>query len=280
MRPASPLSDIAVVDSHVHLYPDALAPKVTPALSAKFGNGPSFDGTVAGCIRKNKASGIAVSINLPVATKPDSVRSTNRFWSAYAPGKSASGIVSLAAFHPLVGDKTAEVENIVSLGFTGIKFHPEYQLFRFNDKSMDDVWAAMAEYGLVAYLHAGGERVFKPPYHSTPGEIATLQKRFPSLKIVAAHLGGFSMWNEAEAALAGKCGVYLDLSHTFFWMPTGQILRMIRTHGADRILFGTDAPWQDQRKVLEAFCALPLSDKERTAICRDNAGELLLRVSR
>lgn len=279
MRPEALRPDLAVIDSHVHLYPDALASKVTPALAAKFGNEPAFDGTVAGCANKNASSGIAVSINLPVATKPDSLRRTNQFWSAYTPASSTCGIVSLAAFHPLVEDKGAEVEHIASLGFTGIKFHPEYQNFRFNDKSMDDAWAAMSEFGLTAYLHAGGERVFNPPYHSTPDEIATLQKRFPSLKIVAAHLGGFSMWNESEASLVGT-SVYLDLSHTFFWAPDEQILRMIRAHGAGRILFGTDAPWQDQRKVLEAFCALPLSEKERAAICHDNAAELLMRVSR
>ena len=138
---------------------------------------------------------------------------------------------------------------------------------------MDDAWAAMSEFGLVAYLHAGGERVFKPPYRSTPSDVATLQQRFPKLKIVAAHLGGFGMWDEAEAALVGT-SVYLDLSHTFFWMPDAQILRMVKAHGAERILFGTDAPWQDQGEVLEAFLKLPLTEPERRAICHTNASTL------
>ena len=82
------------------------------------------------------------------------------------------------------------------------------------------------------------------------------------------------MWDEAEAVLAGQ-DVYLDLSHTFFWMPAGQILRIIRRHGARRILFGTDAPWQDPGEVLEAFLSLPLYESERRAICCDNACRLL-----
>ena len=277
------IPDFPVIDAHVHLYPDKIAAVVTPSLASRFGNPPAFDGTVSGCIAHGIANGITASINLPVSTKPDSVPNTNRFWSAYAPHDAQSAfkgngsvVYSLASFHPLVADKTGEVERIAAAGFTGIKFHPEYQLFDFNDKSMDDTWAAMAECGLAAYLHAGGERVFKPPYHSTPSDIALLQRRFPALKIIAAHLGGFGMWDEAFEVLAGS-SVYLDLSHTFFWMDTAQILAFIHKHGTNRILFGSDAPWQDPHDVLEAFLALPLSDSERKAVCFDNASRLLLR---
>lgn len=268
--------DFPVIDAHVHLYPDAIAQKVTPSLASRFGNPPSFDGTVEGCRAKDAASGISASVNLPVATKPDSVPHTNDFWArsnAAERGKSPA-VFSLACLHPQVADKGAEVERMAAAGFAGVKFHPEYQLFRFNDATMDDAWAAMAEFGLVAYLHAGGERVFRPPFHSTPTEIAELQRRFPRLKVAAAHLGGFGMWDESEATLVGS-QVYLDLSHTFFWLPDEQILRMIRNHGAERILFGTDAPWQDPGEVLEAFLKLPLSDAERERICYANARELM-----
>ena len=283
--------DFPVIDAHVHLYPDEIAAKVTPALAHRFGNAPSFDGTVAGCAACDAAAGIAASLNLPVATKPDSVDHTNAFWAAHAPhapraaaprapraaaphaAAPRAAVFSLAAFHPDVADKGAAVERIAAAGFTGIKLHPEYQCFRFNERRMDDAWAAMSELGVAAYLHAGGERVFNPPYHSTPAEIAELQRRFPKLTIVAAHLGGFGMWNEAEAMLVGT-DVNLDLSHTFAWMPGEQLLRMVRRHGAHRILFGTDAPWQDPRTVLESFLALPLADAERRAICHDNAARL------
>ena len=161
------------------------------------------------------------------------------------------------------------------MGFAGIKFHPEYQNFRFNDACMDGIWAAMSENGLVAYLHAGGERVFVPPFHSTPSEILELHRRFPKLKIVAAHLGGFGMWDEVEEKLVDE-DVFLDLSHTFFWMPHERIFRMIKAHGAHRILFGTDAPWQCPADILAAFLNLPLTDKEQRQICYETARHLLL----
>ena len=267
-----------VVDCHVHLYPDRIAPKVVPVLAGRFGNPPSFDGTVSGCARKDAESRISASVNLPVATKPDSVPHTNAFWAAHAPSAQSAApaprVYSLASMHPQVEDKAGEVFRIADAGFTGIKFHPEYQEFRFEDREMDDVWAAMAERGLVAWLHAGGERVFSAPYRSSPSTILDLKKRFPRLEVAAAHLGGFGMWDESEEVLAGS-EVHLDLSHTFFWMPHERILRFIKKHGARRILFGTDAPWQDPAKVLAAFLELPLSEGDRRAICCENAVRLL-----
>ena len=267
--------DFPVIDAHVHLYPDTLAPKVVPMLSERFGNAPAFDGTVVGCAANAAEAGITLSINLPVATTPDHVGHTNTFWAQYAVKKCVgeSAVISLAALHPKMPDAANEVCEIARMGFTGIKFHPEYQSFRFNDSAMDDIWAAMAESGLVAYLHAGGERVFSAPFHSSPSEILTLHQRFPKLKIAAAHLGGFGMWDEVEETLIGE-NVFLDLSHTFFWMPNEQIFRMIRMHGANRILFGSDAPWQDPAAVISEFLKLPLSEKERRAICYETASEL------
>ena len=271
----TPHPDFPVIDAHVHLYPDALAPKVVPVLSERFGNPPAFNGTIAECRANAANAGITLSINLPVATTPDHVGHTNAYWAQYAAKTKVdeSAVTSLAALHPKTPDAANEVCEIVRMGFTGIKFHPEYQNFRFNDVCMNDIWAAMEESGLVAYLHAGGERVFSAPFHSSPSEILTLHRRFPKLKIAAAHLGGFSMWDDVERTLISE-NVFLDLSHTFFWMPSEQIFRMIRMHGANRILFGTDAPWQKPSNVLSEFLKLPLTDKERRAICYETASEL------
>lgn len=268
----SPHLDFPIIDAHVHLYPDALAPKVVPMLSSRFGNNPAFDGTLSDCRAAMAASGISLSINLPVATSSDHVGHTNEYWKNYA--KATDGIASFAALHPKTPEAPNVVAEIAAAGFAGIKFHPEYQEFGFNDPLMDDIWTAMAENNLVAYLHAGGERVFEPPYRSSPSEIRTLHRRFPKLKIAAAHLGGFRMWDEVEKVLIGE-DIFLDLSHTFFWMPHERIRRIICNHGARRILFGTDAPWQEQSRILGAFTELALTESDRRAICCENAMTLL-----
>lgn len=268
--------DFPVVDSHVHLYPDAIAPKTVSFLSSKFGNAPAFDGTVASCVEHGGRCSVSLSLNLPVATSPTQVDHINSWAAAVNSGGCGNAgrkVLSLASLHPATADMHLALAGIASTGFAGVKFHPEYQKFGFNDKIMDGCWEEMSSLGLVAYLHAGGERVFEPPYRSSPSEVLKLHKRFPGLKIAAAHLGGFGMWDESEEVLCGQ-NVYLDLSHTFGWMDTAQIVRMVAKHGARRVLFGSDAPWQDPAAVIEALFSSGIGERDLKAICCGNATEL------
>lgn len=259
-----------VFDFHVHLYPDPLASKAVSHLTRCFGNPPAFDGTVTGAKKKLSETGLRCALNLPVSTKPDQVDSIN----AWAAANNRGPVFSLATVHPDTPDIPAVLAAIQAAGFKGIKLHPEYQAFTLDDPRMEPVWDACADLGLFIFLHAGGERVFKPPFHSSPTTIAALLERHPRLTLVAAHLGGFQMWDESEQVLIGK-NLTLDLSHTLFWMPDEQISRMIKNHGTDRIVFGTDGPWQDCGKVLEAFLKLPFSPEEQRKILWENAVRLL-----
>ena len=58
-------------------------------------------------------------------------------------------------------------------------------------------------------------------------------------------------------------------------MGEEQFLRIIRTVGYERFLFGTDSPWSGQQESLERFRALPLTDEEKDAILGGNAQRLL-----
>ena len=265
MQPPCP-----VFDFHVHLYPNLLAGKAVGQLAQRFGNPPAFDGTVGGMKANLAESGIRGALNLPVSTKPDQVDSIN----AWAAVNNQGPIFSLATVNPDTPDIPIVLAAAKAAGFKGVKLHPEYQDFTLDDPRVKPVWETCSELELFVFLHAGGERVFTPPFHSTPSSIAALLVRYPRLKVVAAHLGGFQMWDESEKVLIGK-NLYLDLSHTFFWMPEEQIVRMARTHGTDKILFGTDAPWQTPAKVLGAFLAQPFTEAEQQQILWDNAARLL-----
>jgi predicted TIM-barrel fold metal-dependent hydrolase len=50
-----------------------------------------------------------------------------------------------------------------------------------------------------------------------------------------------------------------------FMRDPHQLSRIIRAHGADKILFGTDSPWQDLREAVADIMslALPAADTER-----------------
>jgi uncharacterized protein len=260
----------AVFDFHTHLYPDRIAANVVSALAQRFGNPPAFDGTVSGLQRKLAETGLCGALNLPVATRPEQVDSIN----AWAAANNRAPVFSLGTVHPDTPDIRAALVAARESGLKGIKLHTEYQLFTLDEPRVQPVWELCIALGLFVFLHAGGERVFPPPYRATPTAIAALLARYPRLTVVAAHLGGFRLWDEAERELVGQ-KLILDLSHTLSWAPDEQIVRMVKAHGADRVVFGSDGPWQDCGTVLDAFLRLPFTVAEQRQILCGNAVRLL-----
>ena len=54
-----------------------------------------------------------------------------------------------------------------------------------------------------------------------------------------------------------------------------RMLKIIRKHGAERILLASDCPWESTQKMIEKLLRLDLGDAEREAIMGKNAARLL-----
>ena len=57
-------------------------------------------------------------------------------------------------------------------------------------------------------------------------------------------------------------------------MSEEQFLRMVRNHGAQRILYGTDSPWYEQSQALKDFTDTHLEEQEKRLILGENANRL------
>ena len=110
--------------------------------------------------------------------------------------------------------------------------------------------------------------------HCTPKMARKLLDDVKPEKLVLAHMGGNEMWDEVEKYLVGQ-NVYFDTGVILDRMPEEQFLRMVHMHGADRILFGTDSPWADQKKFVTLFDQMPLTEEEKMAVFSGNAKKLL-----
>ena len=84
------------------------------------------------------------------------------------------------------------------------------------------------------------------------------------------------------AALRHTAGVFLFILLVNFLLGGAvellgeeQFVRMVRAFGADRVLFGTDSPWDGQAEALARLRALPLEGEELDAILGGNALRLL-----
>ncbi len=258
-----------VFDFHVHCYPEKVAEKAIQAVGP-LGLHTYFNGTVAGLLQSMREAGIIGSLNLPLANTPENTRGVN----AWAAANNTGPVYSLGSIHPDDPHPAQTLGWIRSLGLKGVKMHPEYQRFKIGKLQYDPIWKGCVEHGLFVLTHAGRDIAFPPPPNSDPASIAALHRRHPNLKLVVAHMGSWGMWQEVEEHLIGL-PLYLDLAFTLGLMDRDQLLRIIRKHGAERVLFGTDAPWQSQKEALDYFLQLPLNDREKELILYRNAAGLL-----
>ena len=163
---------------------------------------------------------------------------------------------------------------MVSLGIRGLKFHAEYQSFTVDDPKMLRIYDYAFEKGLTVLHHAGFDPAFPAPFHSSPERFRNIARAMRGGRLVVAHLGGQRQWDDVEKYLVGE-NVYLDTSVGFSYYGKEQFLRIVRGHGAYKILFGTDSPWSRADEELAALRSLSLTEQEKNDILGGNAKRLL-----
>ena len=68
-------------------------------------------------------------------------------------------------------------------------------------------------------------------------------------KLILAHMGGWKQWEQVEEILCGA-QVYLDCAFCSDYMLPEQFERLVQKHGADKILFATDSPWENPKDTI------------------------------
>lgn len=82
------------------------------------------------------------------------------------------------------------------------------------------------------------------------------------------------MWEDVKSYLTGQ-DIYFDTSYSYADLGAADITEIIKSHGADKILFGTDSPWKEQQAEAANIRSLPLDSKDIDAILGGNARKLL-----
>jgi len=87
-------------------------------------------------------------------------------------------------------------------------------------------------------------------------------------------MGGYDCWDDVEKYLLGE-EIYFDTSYSSHLLEPELMTRLIKEHGVNKILFGTDSPWGHQKKEIEFIHKLSLTEEEKLAILGKNAEKLL-----
>jgi uncharacterized protein len=258
-----------IIDFHTHFFPDKIAKESVQKLAEHANTGYSGDGTLKGLLDFMKADGIDISVNQPVATKAGQVLSINRKMLEIT--EQYPGIICFGSMHPDFQGFEEELAFLKTRGIKGIKMHPDYQGFHPLDKRMPPIYRACAKNGLILLLHAGVDLAYEE-IHSKPEELLEILKT-TELTMVLAHMGSYRLWNDVEKYLVGE-KVYFDLAYCDE-MDDNQLKRMILNHGAERIVFATDFPWERASVILKKLKTLNLPKKDLDNILYKNAARLL-----
>lgn len=260
-----------LIDFHTHCFPDALAPRAIERLS-RGGGGlmPYTDGTLAGLRARMAEDGVDVAVVLSIATNAAQQKKVNDFAAAL---DREEGLIAFGSVYPDAPDALDELERIASLGLRGVKLHPDFQGFMADDARYAPLYRKISALGLVTVFHAGVDYNYSPPYGGTPERIAAALKWFDA-PVVAAHWGGIGSAESVLAHLAGR-EVYLDTSFGYATMPRHYAAAILRAHGADKMLFGTDTPWHTAAMEMRLLDSLDIPREDMEKIRYQNAAKLL-----
>lgn len=248
----------AVFDVHTHAFPDDVAKRAIPTLQQDalwFPCPATHDGTVAGLLSSMDRAGIRRAIICGVATKPEQTTKITD-WSASV---ASERLVPFASVHPEFPDPEAEIDRIARAGLKGLKFHSYYMECPLDDPRCIRIARAAAAANLAMVFHTGYDLGFEKADVASPERVRRLHEAVPNLRMAAAHLGGWEQWDESRRHVVGL-PVYLETSFSLSRCRRDLLLDILASHPPEYLLFGTDAPWTDQKEAVERLAALPVAE--------------------
>ena len=262
-----------IIDFHTHTFPDKIAARTIAYLTEKGGIQPYREGTLSSLTDNMQRSGIDYSVVLPVVTAPKQEKTINRV-SAENNGK--NHVFFAGGIHPDSEDVEGTLDTIKASGLFGIKLHPDYQGVHFDDPRCVRIMREALRRGLYIITHAGYDVAYRDHVHCTPDMVLHVLDELKGEienKLILAHLGGYDMPDEVLQKLVGK-PVYMDTAAVLRLYPE-KCREIILRHGADKILFASDSPWDSQSEYVQFIKSFQLGkEAEEKIFCR-NAEKIL-----
>ncbi len=256
-----------IYDIHTHIFPQKIASHGVENIGRFYGLTMRCDGTgeSLGTLLPEGMRCVISSASL----KEETMCKGNDFLLEFA--KKNPDFIPFSSFFPFcpVLDAAHELERVKKLGTKGIKMHPDFQQYYLDDPHVMEIYRVCAELELPVMFHVGDRRYD----YSSPKRMRNVIDKLPELKAIAAHMCGYSVWDEAEKYLIGT-NVYTETSDSLDNMEPEQLVDMIRRHGVDKVMFGSDYPIISPADEYERTRKIPLTEEEKQKIFTENAEKL------
>ena len=255
-----------IIDTHCHVYPDHIAELAKNATDNYFDMHSVHTGELSDLFNVMDEDGVDHCVICYCATKPEFVKTTND-QIAKDVEIGHGRLTGLGSMQQFSEDQRETVRYIKSLGFHGVKLHPDMQNFVLDSPEGMEMLSAVNESGLPVLLHTGDKRYD----FSNPDRVLHVAQEFPDMTIVGGHFAGWSLWLEAAEKLHELPNLYVDCSSSSFALSDSEFRECIELYGTDRVLFGTDYPMWDAANEIERLLSLGFSESDYTKIFSENA---------
>ena len=257
-----------LIDIHTHIYPPAIAVKAAASIREFYElDTEEMDGTAETLLQKGTQAGIDRFVILPVAMRPDRTRHINDFILEQL--EKEPRFLGFGTIHAGMENIEAEVEYILEKGLLGLKMHPDSQVFDIDDPRLFPAYDLL-QGKVPVMLHMGDKRYS----YSHPARLRKVLENFPNLQVIAAHFGGYSMYETAYELLHDKDCIF-DVSSSMMFMEDGVAEKYINMYGAERMAFGTDYPLWNPVPETKRFLQLDLTDEQFEQIGHKTAERIL-----
>ena len=233
----------AVIDAHVHLFPDNLFASIWQWFE-KFGWPIRYRLKSPEAIEFLLSRGVSRIVGLHYAHRPGVARELNRYMAKLC--RRYQELTGMATVFP--GEENTRqilVEGFDS-GLSGVKLHCHVQCFDMLSGAMHEIYSLCQEADKPMIMHVGREPK-SPAYPCDPyalcsaARLEQVIKTYPDLRVCVPHLGADEF--DAYRHLLEKYGnLWLDTTMTQGnYLPFDNIPRLEEMR-ADRLIFGSDFP--------------------------------------
>lgn len=257
-----------IIDFHAHIYPEKIAEKAVENVGAFYNLKMQGNGTSENLIKTGSSTGIGAYVVHSPALQPKNVPVINQFIAQQC--TLHSELIGFGTLHAGLEDYEGEIQEIMRLGLQGIKIHPDSQGFDLDDPRMMPMYEMIEDAGLPVLFHTGDYRYD----FSHPRRLRHVMEVFPNLTCIAAHFGGWSIFDLAvEYLLDTDC--YLDISSSMSFLGPRRTKELISLYGTHRMLFGSDFPMWSPADELKQYLALGFAEADNRKILYENGCRIL-----
>lgn len=272
-----------IIDGHVHTFSsDEVAKKIIDSFNNIYDiafNNPG-SGTIDDVLANMDSEGIDRTVMANFA--PPKILHENNLWTIDT-AKENNRLIPLVSFHPdMKGRLWSFLECYMNEGAKGVKLHPMAQGFEPLNRRFEEIYRYCSDTRFPVVFHCGRVANARLNEYSDLDRILPVIDRYPEIPFILTHMADGNV-NDVIKTANNYTNVYFDTSIVITgyppimktnipsWLDDGEVVDVINTIGADRIIFGSDYPWGSPGHDAVRIMGMKLNDMQKRLIFSENS---------